>query len=192
MSTMSYFEVKERLENLTEFRSLYADYANFTNKPNNIPAQMVRQRMEPLVPLTVDSLRRVGLGHMVTHDAPVRGGRKVRINLIKAIFRDHVVRQFSLDDEAPMKLIDAGILKYQRLLWIQKLQLFNPLFWLFHFILFLAKLPILIFRQAGFDTDKTEKHPLVRLYLVVFQVACYALLVKWSGLWDWIRFDILG
>jgi hypothetical protein len=95
MSTMSYFEVKERLENLTEFRNLYADYASFTNKPNNVPAQMVRQKMEPLVPMTVDSLRRVGLGHMVTHDAPVRGGRKVRINR----FRHSEVQAAPLDSE---------------------------------------------------------------------------------------------
>jgi hypothetical protein len=183
---------QERLEKLEEFRSLYSDYAKFTNRPENVPAQMVRQKMEPLVPMTVDSLRRVGLGQMVTRDAPVRGGKKVRINLIRAIFRDHIVRQFSLDDDAPMKLLDAGILKYRQRLWRQKLQLVNPLFWLFHLILFLARLPLLAFRAAGFESDEYEKAPIVRLYLVVFQMICWALLAHWLGLWRWIWFDIVG
>jgi len=189
---MEFFEVKERLENLEKFHGLYRDYADFTNKPENLPAQLVRAKMEPLVPMAVESLRKVGLGGMVTRDAPVHGGRRVRINIIKAIFRDNVVRKFSLDDKAPLKVLEAGILKYRQLLWIQKLQLFNPLFWLFHFILFLARVPILVFRKAGYDTSHAESLTSVRLYLILFQIACYYLLAEWSGLLDWIRFDILG
>jgi hypothetical protein len=148
--------------------------------------------MEPLVPMAVESLQKVGLGGMVTRDAPAQGGRRVRINIIKAIFRDRVIRQFSLDDQAPLKVLEAGILKYKQLLWVQKLQLFNPLFWLFHFVLFMARLPILIFRRAGYDTSHAETLTSVRLYIILSQCLCYYLLAEWSGLLDWIWFDIMG
>ncbi len=189
---MEFFEVKERLENLEKFRGLYRDYADFTNKPENVPAQMVRKKMEPLVPMTVESLNKVGLGGMVTRDAPVHGGRRVRVNIIKAIFRDRVIRKFSLDDKAPLKVLEAGILKYKQQLWVQKLQLFNPLFWLFHFILFMARLPLLIFRKAGYDTSHAETLTSVRLFIILFQCFCYYILAEWSGLLDWIWFDIMG
>ncbi len=192
MTWMTYFEVRDRLENLTEFRKLYVEYIGFTNREGNVPAQMVRHKMEPLVPMAVDSLRRIGLGGMVTRDAPVRGGKKIRVNIIKAIFRDHVVRQFSLDDDTPLKALDLAIVKYQKQLWVQKLQLFNPLFWFFQFVSFAAQLPILICKRAGIDTEEAEESVLVRLYLVAVQVIAFYLLAEWSGLIDWIWIDILN
>ena len=154
---MDYFEVKQRLDCMQQFRNLYADYIDFTNRPNNVPAQMVRQKMEPLEPMVVESLKKVNLGHLITRDAPVHGGKKVRVNLIKAIFRDHVIRRFSVKDKEPLEILDEGLLAYRNLLWRQRLHLFNPVFWLYHFGLFLARLPILIFRSAGFDTTKAEE-----------------------------------
>ena len=189
---LTYFEVKERLDNLTKFRNLYREYIDFTNRSTNVPAQIVRRRMEPLVPMAVDSLRRVGLGSMITRDAPVKGGRKIQINLVKAVFRDHIIRQFSLDDQTPLDILDKGVLRYKQHLWAQKIQLFNPLFWLFHFGLFLARLPVLIFEKAGYDTTKAERFTSARFYLVLFQLVFFYIIAKWVGLVGWIRFDILG
>ena len=189
---MTFFEVRDRLRNLTEFRDSYHEYLDFTNRPTNLPAQMVRDRMQPMVPMAVESLRRIGLGAMVTHDAPARGGRKVRINVIRAIFRDHVIRAFSLDEREPLWVLEKGILAYRRLLWVQRIQLFNPIFWLFHFGLFAARVPILIFRMTGYDTSHAETLTSVRLYLIVFQFVYFYLLAEWVGLIDWIWFDILG
>jgi hypothetical protein len=189
---MNYFEVKERLGNLEEFRRLFAEYAQFTNREKNVAAQMNRQKLEPLVTLAVDSLRRVGLGGMITRDAPVRGGRKVRINLIKAIFRDDLIRQFSLDDKTPLAILDKGILKYRSLLWREKIQLFNPFFWLFHFIGFLALLPFHVLKKAGYDTGNARKLGIVKLYVLVFQLVVFYLILQLSGTIALIRFDILG
>ena len=79
---------------------------------------MLLQKLEPMAALTVDSLRRVGLGSMITHDAPAKGGKKVRINIIKAIFRPHLVRHFSLEDSDVLKLLDRGIVKYRIRVWL--------------------------------------------------------------------------
>lgn len=189
---MTYFEVKERLEALVLFRNQYAEYIEFTNRPTNVPAQMVLRKMEPLLTMTVESLKKVGLGRLITRDAPVRGGKKVRINLIKAIFRDEIIQRFSLKDREPLEILDEGILAYRNRLWPQKLQLANPLFWLFQFGVFLSRLPILVFQKAGFDTTQAEKAGSVKFYLATFQILYFYLIADAIGLIAWLRFDIIA
>lgn len=179
---MEYFEIRDRLRRLRRFRAMYKEYLAFTNRERNPAAQLVLEKMEPMVRLTVDSLRRVKLGSMITRDAPARGGRRVKINVIKAIFRENVKSYYSLDEEAPLRALDKGILLYQRRLWLHTVQLFNPLFWLYHFSGFLARLPILMVRRAGYDTDRAEKMLSVRMWIVVVQALCFYALFQWTGL----------
>jgi len=189
---MTYYEVKARLDCMQRFRNLYADYIEFTNRPNNVPAQMVRQKMEPMEPMVVESLKKVGLGHMITREAPADGGRKIRVNLIKAIFRDTVIKRFSVTDKEPLEILDYGLLAYRNLLWRQRLQLFNPIYWLYHFGDFLARLPILIFRSAGYDTTKAEQLASVKFYLAAFQILYFYLIADAIGFIEWLRFDIIA
>jgi hypothetical protein len=189
---MNYFEVKQRLDNLVEFRALYAEYVEFTNRATNVPAQMVRRRLEPLAPLAVDSLKKVGLGYLVTRDAPSRGGGRVQVNIIKAIFRDNVIQHFSLDEKEPLVILERGLQEYRRRLWVQKIQLFNPLFWLFQVGLFVARLPFHICQAAGYDTSRAESAPVTRVYLVAVQILFFFLLAHAVGLTNWFRFDIIA
>lgn len=189
---MTYFEARGRRDHLLEFRRLYREYSGFTNKENNIPAQVLLQKLEPMTALTVDSLRRIGLGSMITHDAPSKGGRKIRINIIKAIFRPHLIRHFSLEDTDVLRLLDRGIVKYRVRVWQQAINLFNPIFWLVQLIGFVADIPFHVFRRAGFETDRLEKKSSVRAYRLVVQVLLLVLLLKLTGVLDWIRFDILA
>jgi len=187
---MNYFEIRERLANLLEFRRLYKEYLDFTNRERNPAARMVRDRMEPLCELAVDSLNRVDLGSMITRDAPSRGGRTMRINLIRAIFREHLIRRFLLDDTAPLKILDRGIVRYRRRLWSQTVQLFNPLFWLWQFTDFLAKLPLLIAQRAGYDSRAAEDKTSVRLWTIAVQVLVFAMIFKALGVIDWAAYQI--
>ena len=188
---MTYFEVKDRLENIKQFRSLYNEYLDFTNRETNLPAQMVRSKMEPMMIQTVDSLQRVKLGKVITRDAPTRGGKRVKINVIRAIFRDRIIKHFSLDEKEPLEVLDQGINIYQKLLWKQRLQLFNPLFWLYHFAGFVAELPFHILEKSGYDTKPVQKLGLTRLYKLIVQVLIFYIVFDLVGLIDWIRFDIL-
>jgi len=183
---MNYFEVKERLENLTEFHRSYRDYLDFTNRSTNVPAQMIRKRMQPLTPLTVESLNRVGMGSMITRDAPAKGGGKVKINLIRAIFRDHIIQAFSLDEKEPLKVLEQGILKYKKRLWRERLQLVNPIFWLFHFGIFLARLPFLIGKASGMDIPEIDNTPIFKFYLILFQIVYFYLIAESIGFVDWL------
>jgi hypothetical protein len=189
---MIYFEVKERLTCLLEFRRLYTEYLRFTNRYSNQAAQLVRAKMEPLAAMTVDSLRCVKLGSMLTKAAPARGGRTMKINLIRAIFRDNVIREYNLDERAPLRILDTGIVKYRTRLWRQKIQLFNPFFWLFQMTAFLAALPLHILRRAGYDTGRAEKTSVIRVYVASFQFVCLYVVFNWLGLIDWFQFYLLA
>ncbi len=174
---MTYFEICDRLEKLTEFRRLYREYLDFTNRAGNLPAQALLRQMEPMIVQTVDSLNRVGLGAIITRDAPARGGKKVKINQIRAIFRDRVREHYHLDENAPVKLLDEGILLYTEWLARQKLQLFNPLFWLYEFAGFLADLPLVVCHRAGYDTRSFESRSSVRILRLGIQIAVIVLVV---------------
>ena len=187
---MNYFEVKGRLANLVKFRNLYSEYLSFINRDVNIPAQLVRSKMEPLTNLTVDSLRQVELGSMLTREAPAKGGRKVKINLIRAIFRDKIIRHFLLDEHAPLRILDQGVVRYKTLLWKQKVQLFNPLFWIFQMVIFLAELPIQMCRRAGYETQAIEQSRMMRVYIILFQVVLFYVIFKSFGIIDWLRFNL--
>jgi hypothetical protein len=190
--TMTYFEVRDRLDGLREFRGMYREYIDFTNRSNNLPARTLLSRMEPLAPETVDSLNRINLGTIVTREAPVRGGKKVKINLIRAIFRDRVRRHFNLSDREPLALLDQGVIRYKELLWKKQLWLLNPLYWLFELAGFVADLPFLICRRAGYDTSGAEKVSLSKFYRLSVQILVLLAVAKATGLLDWIWFDILG
>ncbi len=188
---MQYFETKERIENLEEFRGMYREYIDFTNRENNMPAQMLRKKMEPLAAMTVDSLQDVGLGRMVTREADSDGGRAIKINIIKAIFRDKILKRFALDDLAPLDALEEGLARYKSRLAQQRIQLLNPAFWLFHFIGFIASLPLLIIKQAGYDTRAAERLTSVRFALIIIQVLLWYLVLDLTGVIGYVRF-VLG
>lgn len=189
---LTYFEIKDRIENLEQFRSLYRDYLKYPDRLTNDQAIRVREQMRGLSPLTVDSMRRVGLGRIASRTARTRGDRPVQINVIKALFRDNVIQDFQIDDETPIKQIDRAILNWRQKMWQQKLQLFNPLFWLYHFFGFVADLPLALLRRSGYDTAAWEEHGLTKLYRLLVQVTLFWLLFDALGVIDWIRFDILN
>lgn len=189
---MTFFEVQGRLSHLLEFRRLYYEYSEFTNKETNRPAQLNLARLKPMVALTVDSLRQVGLGTVVTRDAPSKGNRKIQVNIIKAILRPHVVRHFSIEDSEILALLDRGIVKYRIRLWQQRLQLLNPVFWAYQIIAFVADLPLWIFNRAGYATERIESAGPTRLYRLTVQILLFGALLHWAGVINWIRFDILA
>lgn len=188
---MTYFEVQERLECLEQFYELFKEYIEFTNREKNPAADIIRNKMQPLISLTVDSLRRVNLGTTVLRDAPARGGLRLRINLIRAMFREHLVDRFQLDDETPMRILENGIARYKARLWRERVQLFNPLFWLYHFADFLARIPIMMMAKAGHDTTSAENSRELKIYIVLVQLIVFYLAFRWIGLTEQI-FAIFG
>ncbi len=189
---MNFFEIRSRLEALECFRHTYAEYLTFTDRESNPAAQIVRARLEPSTVLVVDSLRRARLGGLITKDAPSRGGRTVRVNLIRAIFRDEVMQRYGLDERAPLQVLDRAILAYRRRLWRESLQLANPLFWFATATTWIASTPLTFLERAGFDVDSLRSAPVWRGYLLVAQITLFTLVVWRTGLASWIWLDILA
>lgn len=183
---MNYFEVRERLETLKKMRRLYKEYLSFTNRFENPAAQIVAHQMRPLVAMTIDSLKHAGVGSVVTHDAPAKGGKRYKINIIKAIFRESLTRNFSLEEDAPTEAIEAAIAKYRILLIRSRIQLFNPIFWLVQFVGYGISFPFYIMQKCGFDTAEFEKTSVGRMIKIIIALAMLYITSEASGFSQWL------
>ncbi|MEK7775164.1 MAG: hypothetical protein AAB305_04700 [Candidatus Zixiibacteriota bacterium] len=186
---MNYFEAKERLESLVQFRKQYGEYIAFTNRERNLAAQTVRERLESALGFVCDSLGKVSCGYLQTTDLPSQGGKSLKINVVKAVFRPELVRKYDLRDDTPLAELDRGISIYQKMLWREKLNLWNPLFWFVYLTSYAARLPFRILESAGQDVAALEKTPLTRGYVVIVQLIFAFLILKQSGFLTLIWFD---
>ncbi len=184
---MNYFEIRERLKTLHKMRRLYKEYLSFTNRFENPAAQIIISQMRPLVPMTIESLKYAGVGSIVTHDAPSKGGKRYKINIIKAIFRESLTKNFSLDDNGPLEAIEAALAKYRVLLTRARLQLFNPIFWLVQFVGYAISSPFFIMQKCGIDTADFEKTSVGRMIKLIIALAMLYLISEASGFSQWLR-----
>lgn len=188
---MNYFETKSRLEQLNEFRELYREFLNFSERYYYPPAVITMEKMRSLVSQVIQSLISIGYGERMIRKEKKFDGKKIRINIFKAIFRERLQRRYALDEEIPLKVLDSAIAKYQGILWRQKIQLFNPVFWIFHIADYFLRLPFMIIRNSGINY-KFEKSAIFQIYLASGHLALFAYLLKISGLLTWLDRDILA
>ncbi|MEZ5358492.1 MAG: hypothetical protein R3F48_06635 [Candidatus Zixiibacteriota bacterium] len=183
---MNYFEIVKRLSTLKKFKKLYAEYISFTNRFENPAALIVLNKMRPLAPMTIDSLREVRIGTLITTDAPARGGKKYKINMIKAIFRESLIRHFNLNDQEPLCAIEAAIVKFETLKSRAFIQLFNPFFWIIEFVAYAAEIPFLILERAGIDILEFRKTAAAKFFKICIMVCLLIVLAETTGVLDWV------
>ncbi len=183
---MNYFETSKRLLTLKKFKKLYGEYISFTNRFENPAAQMLLRQMRPLVPMTIDCLKEVNVGTIVTSDAPSRGGKTYKINMIKAIFRKSLIQQFHLDEQEPLYAIEMAIVKFEMLKSRAFIQLFNPLFWVVEFISYIAEIPFIILERAGIDLVEFRKTSVAKLFKIVVITGLMFLIAETTGVIDLI------
>ncbi|MEE9441321.1 MAG: hypothetical protein V3V99_01470 [candidate division Zixibacteria bacterium] len=183
---MNYFEINKRLAAIKKFRKLYLDYISFTNRFENPAAQMLLKKMRPLVPMTIDSMREAKVGTIVTHDAPARGSKRYKINIIKAIFRESLVRNFNLEDDAPMQALEATVVKYETMKSRAFFQLFNPFFWFIEFVGYAADGPYTLIDKAGIDTTEFRKTAGAKTIKLFLMAVIILLTVELTGLREWL------
>lgn len=183
---MNYFETKKRLATLKQFKKLYEEYISFTNRFDNPAAEIVLNKMRPLAPMTIDSLKKVRIGTIVTTDAPARGGKKYKINMIKAIFRESLIRHFNLDEKEPLCAIEAAVVKYETLKSRAFVQLFNPFFWVIEFVAYVAEIPFIILERAGIEILEFRKTSAAKLFKICIMVSLLFVLAETTGVLDWV------
>jgi len=188
---MTYFEIKNRLMQLRAFRGLYADFLNFPDRYHYTPAVITMDKMRVLVSQVIQSLINIGYGEKMIRVEKKFDGKKVRINIFKAIFRERLQRRYSLDDEIPLKILDSAIARYEGRLWRERILLFNPVYWVFLAFDYFLKLPFYIIQNSGVEYrfDKTLSY---KIYLAVGHFILFIYLLKISGLYNWLSRDILA
>ncbi len=188
---MNYFEIKNRLDTLRKFRGLYIQILKTSSRHENKEAGKILTELRPLTPLTMNSLIKIGQGYKMIKIEKDFSGKRIRINIFRAIFRQKLQRRYGLDEKAPLKVLDSAIAEYQGNLWRQKIQLFNPLFWIITFVDFALGIPLnllgRIFPRADFETSLPA-----RLYLAAGQLIVFLYLADFAGLFGWLRWDLLA
>jgi hypothetical protein len=183
-SAMNFFEVKRRLRNLRELRALMYQYVSFTNRSSNPAAQILKDRIDPLLPMALESLKKANLGRIETSDAPACGGKRVSINVVISAFRDSVMQHYNLNDDLPLQALDDAILHYEKHYRRSRLQLFNPLYWIMQIVGLLASSPFSLLRLAGIESEKFENSWPGRLLKVAFVLLMVFLIISITVLWS--------
>jgi hypothetical protein len=184
---VNYFETSKRLSTLKKFKKLYTEYICFTNRFENPAAQILLRQMRPLVPMTIDCLKEVKVGTIVASDAPSRGGKTYKINMIKAIFRKSLIQQFNLDDQEPLYAIETAIVKFEMLKSRAFIQLFNPFFWVFEFIAYIAEIPFIVLERAGIDLAEFRKTSVAKLFKIVIITGLLFVVAETAGVIDLVK-----
>ena len=188
---MNYFETKKRLEQLIKFRDLYRDFIEFPDRYHYTPAAVMMEKMRPLVTQVIHSLIAIDYGEKMIRKEKKFDGKRVRINIFKAIFRERLQRRYALEEDIPLKVLDSAIAKYQSMLWSRQIQLFNPIFWVFHVFDHFLRFPFMIIRNTGIKFD-FERSALFQIYLVAGHFLLFAYVLKITGLFTWFHRDILA
>ena len=189
---MNYFEIKNRFQVLEEFRNVYQSYLNYAYKTNDyVAAQQCLDRLQPKTAIITNSLVQIGYARNMMRSEKTVGGKKIKINLIKAIFNKKLQRRYSLNEQIPLKILNLSVARYQTLLWQQQIQLFNPFFWLFHSLEYFLKIPFRAFDSFCFE-ENIEDLILPRIYLASGQIVLFLYIFKLTGIFDWLKQDLFA
>jgi hypothetical protein len=189
---MNYFEARERLDALVRYRRQYVDFIAFTNRDRNVAALTVKSRLLEEQPFVLESLGKVNCGYLKTTDIPSEGGKALKINVVKAVFRDDLVHKYDLRDDTPLDELDRAISLYRNIRWREQLHLWNPLFWIHYFTSYVARLPFRVLESAGYDVAGVEQSAFTRGYVVVMQLICAFVILRHTGILALIWFDFAG
>lgn len=168
------FECLKRIEKLNKFKELVVSYFNdldydLSGDPIADNNQMV---IRSKINLVINDINYVilnsGVNPNIQYTPPAMiGGYIQNINLVKNIF---VLQTYRI---APVFLLDKveesiGIYKSEQKAAL--IRTFNPFFWIFQLIRWLISLPIILFKNAGFNTEKFESSNVGKLYKLLSEI----------------------
>ncbi len=107
--------------------------------------------------------------------APGVGGVIIPVNLFYAILKD--TSHGGVDQDWIRDTINETIGRTQQRLRLERVNMFNPLYWLYQVLVFLVRIPFHIVSVSGFDVSKVEDHFLGKVFkLVEIGVVIYVLI----------------
>jgi len=186
---MIYFTTKKEMPILAEFEDLIQHLWNHEDKAlehlnnyfelpttqkrqaasyasTNIPGYAdIRNRIASIVDDVLNAAERHGLGTIVqSYPAPVVGGPVLPVNIFLSVLNDNshggIERSLIMDTLHRLQSgCRADLRKEFR-------QLVNPIYWMKELIIFVIRLPFLLFSLSGFSISKIEDHFLSKVFKV--------------------------
>lgn len=156
---MLYWECKRRLVELRSFRELVREYFEITQfdikgQRREMPqVQAMRQRINLMVPLVVQSANKVGYNMLLDWVDPVSGLRAV-VNVIENMFN---LYRYEIPLSWVFDFVDRAIGEYERMQARLRKQSWNPFYWLRLGFLEVLSFPFRLLGAAGFNTAAFEQ-----------------------------------
>ena len=160
---------------LSEIRRLSQVEAS---KRKDYPA--VRAQVAQGVPRAKRIADRLGLlGVYESYPMPAVGGPVISVTLFDAILHDPtysgVPKQLIVD------ALNQTLGACQERVPVEFRHLINPVYWLKELLVFIIRIPFMLFEASGFDVSKIEDHFIGRAFKLVYALILIAILVRWFG-----------
>jgi hypothetical protein len=182
-SAVLYWESKQRLQELRQFRESVVTYFHHSQETihgsnEDDSARQIRPQINLGLNRTLQSM------HLVGESGTFTGERFGRVNALTNMFQ---LRQLRIPRQAVLDTLDRSIGEYDGMQHHLFRQVFNPLYWLGQAV----AIPFSILRFAGFDADKLERSMYGRLYKAVTSfaalLAAILTILAYSGWLDSVK-----
>ena len=167
---ISLWENSRRLRVLEEFRNDVVSYLK-NSSPGRIgegrsegtEAVQARQRINLTVPQAYRIIEAAGLSQIITRTPPPAvGGYVQQIDMLFNLFEFS-----SFPKQRAVDLIDWAIGVYQSDRRAALRRTLNPLWWLFHGLLWFARIPFVVLGAVGFDATRMERSVLGKFFKTI-------------------------
>jgi hypothetical protein len=145
------------LHRVIDFQNTYVRMVNALGERDRETAWEQQRHLATQALDVQRDLQRVGLGYITLCDAPILGGRAHVADITVLMTHPDMATQYNLDPTTLMLQLDMAIGEYQRRVTRGRLALLNPLWWLELLLRFLFRLPLRLFRIAGYNTAPFER-----------------------------------
>ena len=106
-------------------------------------------------------------------------GPRIDLSLFSAVIRDNTY--VGVGRQAIVDALDQTTGACEAHLHAEKLKLMNPLHWIKAGLIFVIRIPFILFEASGFDVSKVEDHFIGRAFKLVYILVLIAILVRWFG-----------
>jgi hypothetical protein len=118
-----------------------------------------------------------GVSHIaVSYPAPAVGGPVINQDILYATIQD--TSHCGIDEQTITDTIDQTIGAVSRQLSKDKINIFNPLYWLYSVLVFVIRIPFILVSISGFNVSVVENHIAGKIFKLVEMILVGFLLLK--------------
>ncbi|MDP9351314.1 MAG: hypothetical protein M3P51_07220 [Chloroflexota bacterium] len=159
--TVNYWEAKDAIVRLSEFRSLYVTLTNAQYQHDLDQIPQLRSRLARLASPVHYDLKALGSGEELCQlfDAPALGGRLHNAYFTQVVLSNEVTQRYNIGSQSILDHLDRAIGAYESRLPTLRRKLYNPFYWLGLLVLWVIRLPFAFFQALGLNARPVETSP---------------------------------